>query len=390
MQAKAMKDRQPDAAPYNLMGLGRYNEVQEPAPTSGGSCWKRDSGDLTVLATRRDGYVLMDIAMGHPYKCFFPELQPGDPMRQLVVYRGEWLAAISWAVSSVRSLHRDQGTGGQAGTPFETRYNVARIRAFILRPLLESGWESIALSAALRHLPDQMLREFRFKPMLAEVQMHPSASNAQYFTETGWHLAAMEDDHTSCWLKELAPNSGIDFANYILAKCIDDGNLGRLPIPCSCLESLKDALQAVRDPRLGRTKYQLGSLLSLAFLAAMHGAWKTEKIVECSRRLRPEQACSLGLPPAANAMDVHGPGPGTYSGLRRLVDIDSVNLILKHWLHEHLDELPGLMAPDTPFMVETLEALTRMFRPASASSGKPKYRASARRKSVLNRKRATK
>jgi hypothetical protein len=164
----------------------------------------------------------------------------------------------------------------------------------------------------------------------------------------------------------------------------------RPTIPDHLLKSLKDALQAVRDPRLGRTKYQLGSLLSLAFLAAMHGAWKTEKIVECSRRLRPEQACSLGLPPAANAMDVHGPGPGTYSGLRRLVDIDSVNLILKHWLHEHLDELPGLMAPDTPFMVETLEALTRMFRPASASSGKPKYRASARRKSVLNRKRATK
>jgi hypothetical protein len=71
------------------------------------------------------------------------------------------------------------------------------------------------------------------------------------------------------------------------------------------------------------------------------------------------------------------PPSSAYSRLHGVIDMRSVNRILRQWLKDHRHELPGQMAPATPFMDETLKALTLMFKPARHSASKAKLRAEA-------------
>jgi len=339
------------------------DEAGEIAKAFGGTDGWLDPGDVTVLFARTGAFTPLEMLMGHPHKQYFPELGVNDYMRQLVLYRGEWIGAVLWECVYLAAHMQILEVFDPNAKP--VYYDVARIRKFIPRPSVagENVWGNVALSAALVHLKSQIESIDGYNVRVAEIILTPDAPESRYYRDTGWSLGGAVSDDTVCWLYNLLPGSTMDIDAHNLASCSNDRTMGRFPVSCSALESLKDALQTVgqtnSDPRV---KYQLGSLLSLAFCTVVCGAVDQYEMAELGLTLRSLQADAFDLPPADD-MKQRIPCAGTFVKYCRSVDGNIVLQILETWLREHSSELPEAMSPYTPFMKRRLSTMNRIMEP---------------------------
>ncbi len=306
----------------------------------------------------------------------------GEEIIQVVHDGNLWYGWEAWATAGDARQDRDHYLGWHACQRAERLKLVARNLKSMPRPPRpgEPDWPALALRAATSTLPEVWEEFFGYRPLLAESILDAGNPAASRLKADGWANCSGRNPrhHMTHWAKELAPEARMMLRRRQLPGPDATGGIsplfGLLPIPDHLLGSLKEALDALHDPR-SRQSYPIGSVMAIRFMAMLCGCGNLRQVAEFGKRLTHQQATLLGLPHRNKQGMAMEPGYYTYYDLVPKTDaVEAVN-ILDAWLAENQAGLPSVLWPGVPLVVDVFRSMV-MAGYAAAQARDKKLRAS--------------
>jgi hypothetical protein len=304
----------------------------------------------------------------------------GDTMRLIVEEDGHAVALMVWGSGSYRLKERDEYVGWTPALRASRQKLVVCNRRFTLlvpagtRPNLASQ----ILGLAVRELPGLWLKRFGYVPLLAETFCDIEAHAGTCYKAAGWtplgktrgfsRTRQSRDWYVpngrpkTLWVKELRPDAReLMLAPHPPAECAkacDCDSYGVLPLALGPSATLHEALSHVPDPRRSNRHFLIGTMLTLATMGMMSGAWTLSAIVRFCNRLTIPQRKQVGLPRAKGGSYRPVPSYKAFYNLLRQLDPDEYAKALTAWLSAHAGTLPRQLALDGKFLPNALGVVT--------------------------------
>lgn len=238
---------------------------------------------------------------------------------------------------------------------------------------------SRAMGLALRHLPEQWKQKHGYRPLLAETFTDIECFEGTCYKATNLepcdltkgfeptHRAAFYREHKrpkKLWLKTLSRNTRIILTGMDLPAAYQPGcNLQTteraLPLKQAHIESLRDVLREVHDPRAGNRSWPISTLLTLILIGLLAGRKSLASIHRYGQFLTPQQRVWLNFLPKLRGQSGHR--APSYKALYHLFGLLDLNLLadnLNGWLAAHHGTLPRALALDGIYIHDLMLTLS--------------------------------
>ena len=244
-------------------------------------------------------------------------------------------------------------------------------RCLILSETRMPNLASRALGLSVRTLPGHWEEKHGYKPVLAETFTDIESFEGTCYKAAGWepcgmtkgfgreHRADFYREHKrpkKIWLKALSRNM-----RAIL--CATDVPLNyragvntatperALPLKKDQIESLREALIQVPDPRRNNATWRIGTLLTLICMGLLAGRKNLAETHRFGQFLTQQQREWLRfLPKAGGVAGRRAPSYQALYTLMKALDPDVLASALNDWLAAHLGTLPRALALDGKYV----------------------------------------
>ena len=303
----------------------------------------------------------------------------GRTLVQIVHHRERWVAILVWGPAAMRLIDRDEWIGWTHRQRAERLGLIVQNRRFlVLAETRMPNLASRAMGLALRHLPEQWKQKHGYTPLLAETFTDIEAFEGTCYKASNWepcgltkgfersHRADFYREHKrpkKLWLKPLSRNTRVILAGMDIPAAYQPGcNLQSaeraLPLKKAHVESLREALRAVPDPRAGNRSWPLSALLALICLGLLAGRKNLAAIHRYGQFLTRQQRAWMGFPPKPKGRP--GRKAPSYQALYHLLGLLDPNTLadtLGGWLAAHHGTLPRALALDGKYIRELMLTL---------------------------------
>lgn len=295
----------------------------------------------------------------------------GRTLVQAVHHQGRWVALLVWGPAALRLVDRDADIGWTDSQRAERIGLIVQNRRFlVLAQTRMPNLASRALALAVNALPAAWEQAHGYRPLLAETFTDIEAFEGTCYKAAAWQPCGITKGFTrqhrsdyffrnnrpkKLWLRVLHRNAGPMLCGIEMPPQYTAGlNLNSperaLPLRAKQLESLRDVLRGVPDPRAGNRKFPCSSLLLLVAMALLAGRKSLASIQRYGQLLTPKQRATLGWP--SNRAGTFRPAP-SYSALYNLlckIDPHGFAAALNGWLSAPHGTLPRGLAIDGKYV----------------------------------------
>ncbi|NUN52834.1 MAG: DUF4338 domain-containing protein [Planctomycetaceae bacterium] len=295
----------------------------------------------------------------------------GRTLVQIVHHRGGWAALLVWGPAAVKLLDRDEWVGwthpqraGRLGLLVQNR------RFLVLADARMPNLASRSLALAVRHLPEHWESLWGYRPLLAETFTDIEAFEGTCYKAAGWepcgltkgfgrHRADFYREHDrpkKLWLKALSRNARVILRATDLPAAYRPGMEARsaertLPLKRREIDSLREALREVPDPRSANRCWPISVLLSLVCVALLAGRRNLAEIHRFGQFLTQQQRGWLGfLPKKGGVGGRRAPSYQALYNLLRQLDPELLATVLNRWLERSRGNLPHALALDGKYV----------------------------------------
>jgi hypothetical protein len=296
----------------------------------------------------------------------------GCTLVQVVHHRGRWAAILVWGPAAMKLADRDQWIGWTHQQRAERLGLLVQNRRFlVLSATRMPNLASRALGLAVRVLPEHWEAKHGYKPLLAETFTDIEAFEGTCYKAAGWepcglskgferkHRADFYREHSrpkKLWIKPLSRNTRVilcatDVAAGYRAGINEASPERALPLKKDQIESLREALGQVPDPRRGNRTWPIATLLTLICMGLLAGRKNLSEIHRFGQFLTKQQREWLRFLRKKNG--VLGRRAPSYSALYNLLkqlDPDALAAALNGWLYSHYGDLPRALALDGKYV----------------------------------------
>lgn len=306
----------------------------------------------------------------------------GHPVgRELVqvVHEGErWAAVLVWGPPAMKLTDRDQWVGWTHRQRAERLGLIVQNRRFlVIAEARTHNLASRALGLAVRHLPGQWETAHGYRPLLAETFTDIEAFEGICYKAAGWvpcgesrgfgrHRADYYRQHQrpkKLWIKPLKPDAsellcGPDLPPPHDAGCNPQTPESALALSKAHIDSLRDALRKVPDPRSSNRSWPLSVLLTTVCIGLLSGRKSLAAIHRYARQLNHQQRTWLGFLPQRGGQP--GRRSPSYQSLYNLLGKLEPGVLanaLASWLAAYEGTLPRALAIDGKYVRDLLLTL---------------------------------
>ena len=295
--------------------------------------------------------------------------QVGDMLRQVVTYKGQWVALLLWGPCAYHLKYRDQWISWDAHTAKERRKLVVQNRRFlVLGKARKPNLASKSLALALKHLPLAWEEKHGYRPVLAETFTDPKQFEGTCYKASGWvplgftqgfqrHREEyyVDAQHPKqLWVKPLHQQGRYwlhckeeHIPEFCRKGLIKDSPDRSLPLKVDQIKSIKQHLATMKDPRRFNVVYKLSSLLSLVAMGLMCGHTQLTQIQRLGQLLTQNQRALLNFPFKKNNKQLRC--APSYAALYNLLKQIDPNVLASHlnlWTEAQMGTLPKSLAID--------------------------------------------
>jgi len=303
----------------------------------------------------------------------------GRTLVQIVHHRGRWVAVLTWGPAAMKLIDRDEWIGWTHSQRAERLGLLVQNRRFlVLAKTRMPNLASRAMGLALRHLPEQWRQKHGYAPLLAETFTDIESFEGTCYKATNWmacgitkgferrHRADFYREHKrpkKLWLKTLSRNTrvilrGMDVAAAYRPGCEFQSAERALPLKKAQLESLREALREVPDPRASNRSWPISTLLSLICLGLLAGRKSLSSIHRYGQLLTQKQRVWMDfLPKRGELPGRRAPSYQALYNLLGLLDPNDLADTLNAWLAAHHGTLPRALALDGKYISDLLLTL---------------------------------
>jgi len=298
----------------------------------------------------------------------------GDTMRLVIEHDGKWVALLLYGSACYSLKDRDEYIGWSAPLRARRQKLIVQNRRFTL--LSEQGVHpnlaSTVLGLAARELPELWYKEFGYKPLLIETFCDIEVRAGTCYKAAGWKALGMtkgfskhradfyipNDRPKKLFVKELNPQALEILTAEELPKEYRAGaksdDSAVMPLRKEKIESLRDAMRKVPDPRARNRSFKLSSMLTIVAMALLSGHRNIAQIVRFAERMTLKQRRDVGLPRYEEGSSyIKTPAYTAFYNLLCKLDVNAFAEVLSEWLEEHRGELPATLAMDGKFIRDT-------------------------------------
>jgi hypothetical protein len=210
--------------------------------------------------------------------------QVGRTLVQIVHHGERWAAILVWGPAAMKLIDRDEWIGwtqqqraGRLGLIVQNR------RFLVIAETRMPNLASRAMGLGLRQLPGQWEEKHGYRPLLAETFTDIESFEGTCYKASNWepcgltkgfeptHRADFYREHKrpkKLWLKTLSRNTrviltGMDLPAAYQRGCNLQTTERALPLKKAHVESLRDVLREVPDPRARNRSWPISTLLAL-------------------------------------------------------------------------------------------------------------------------------
>ena len=295
----------------------------------------------------------------------------GRTLVQAVHHQGRWVALLIWGPAALKLADRDADIGWTDSQRAERIGLVVQNRRFlVLAQTRMPNLASRALALAVNALPAAWEQTHGYRPLLAETFTDIEAFEGTCYKAAAWQPCGMTKGFTrehradyffrndrpkKLWLRVLHRNAGPMLCSiemppqYALGLNLNSPERA-LPLRTAQLESLRDVLREVPDPRARNRKFPCSSLLLLVAMGLLAGRKSLASIQRYGQFLTQKQRAALGWP--SNRAGTFRPAP-SYSALYNLLcktDPHGFAAALNGWLCAAHGTLPRGLAIDGKYV----------------------------------------
>lgn len=303
----------------------------------------------------------------------------GRTLVQIVHHHGRWAAILLWGPAAVKLIDRDEWIGWTHSQRAERLGLIVQNRRFlVLAETRMPNLASRAMGLALRLLPEQWEEKHGYRPLLAETFTDIESFEGTCYKASNWepcgltkgferhHRADFYREHKrpkKLWLKTLSRNTRVILTAVDIPAAYQPGcNLQTaeraLPLKKAQLESLRDALREVPDPRAGNRSWPISTLLTLVTMGLLAGRKSLAAIHRYGQQLTQQQRTWLNFPPKPR--NLPGRKAPSYQALYNLLgqlDPNALADTLNAWFAAHHGTLPRALALDGKYIRDMLLTL---------------------------------
>ena len=301
----------------------------------------------------------------------------GRTLVQIVHHQERWVAILVWGPAAMKLIDRDEWIGWTPQQRAERLGLTVQNRRFlVLSATRMPNLASRALGLAVRALPEHWEEKHGYKPVLAETFTDIESFEGTCYKAAGWepcgmskgfgreHRADFYREHKrpkKLWLKPLSRNTRVILcatdipANYRAG--VNETTPERaLPLKKDQIESLREALMQVPDPRRKNRLWKLSTLLTLICMGLLAGRKNLAEIHRFGQFLTQPQRKWLRFLPKRDGdkgEKIQGLRAPSYQALYHLVkmlDPDVLATSLNGWLSSHHGTLPRALALDGKYV----------------------------------------
>lgn len=295
----------------------------------------------------------------------------GRTLVQAVHHQGRWVALLAWGPAALRLADRDAEIGWTDNQRAERIGLIVQNRRFlVLAKTRMPNLASRALALAVSALPAAWEQAHGYRPLLAETFTDIEAFEGTCYKAAAWQPCGITKGFTrehrcdyffrndrpkKLWLRVLHRNAGPMLCSIEMPPQYAAGlNLNSperaLPLRAAQLESLRDVLREVPDPRARNRSFPCSSLLLLVAMGLLAGRKSLASIQRYGQFLTQKQRATLGWP--SNRAGTFRPAP-SYSALYNLlckIDPHGFAAALNGWLAAPHGTLPRGLAIDGKYV----------------------------------------
>ena len=306
--------------------------------------------------------------------------QVGASLVQIIHHRGRWAAILLWGPAAMKLIDRDEWIGWTHTQRAERLGLIVQNRRFlVLADTRMPNLASCAMGLALRNLPDHWEDKHGYRPLLAETFTDIESFEGTCYKASNWkpcgltkgfersHRADFYREHRrpkKLWLKTLSRNTRVilcamDLPPAYQPGCNTQSAERALPLKKAHIESLRDTLRGVPDPRGPNRSWPISSLLSLICMGLLAGRKNLASIQRYGQFLTQQQRTWLNFPPKLRGRP--GRRAPSYKALYNLLcklDPNTLAETLGDWLAEHHGTLPRALALDGKYVGDLLLTLS--------------------------------
>jgi len=296
----------------------------------------------------------------------------GRTLVQVVHHRGRWVALLAWGPAAMKLIDREEMIGWTNQQRAQRLGLVVQNRRFlVLSETRMPNLASRALGLAVRALAGHWDDKHGYQPVLAETFTDIESFEGTCYKAAGWepcgmskgfgreHRADFYREHKrpkKLWLKPISRNMrailcATDIpANYRAG--VNDATPERaLPLKKNQIESLREALAQVPDPRRNNRTWMMGTLLTLISMGLLAGRKNLAEIHRFGQFLTQQQREWLRfLPKRGGLAGRRAPSYQALYTLMKALDPDVLATALNDWLAAHLGTLPRALALDGKYV----------------------------------------
>ncbi len=303
----------------------------------------------------------------------------GRTLVQIVHHRERWAAILVWGPAAMKLTDRDEWIGWTHSQRAERLGLIVQNRRFlVLTETRMPNLASRAMGLALRHLPEQWEEKHGYRPLLAETFTDIETFEGTCYKASNWEPCGLTKgfgrEHRSdfyrehkrpkkLWLKTLSRNTrviltGMDIPPSYQPGCNLQTAERSLPLKRTQIESLRQTLREVPDPRANNRSWPISTLLTLVCMGLLAGRKNLAAIHRYGQFLTQQQRAWLDFRPNPNGRP--GRRAPSYKALYNLLGLLDPNALaetLNGWLRAHHGTLPRALALDGKYIRDLLLTL---------------------------------
>jgi len=295
----------------------------------------------------------------------------GASLVQIVHHRERWVAILIWGPAAVKLSDRDEWIGWTHSQRAERLGLIVQNRRFlVLAETRMPNLASRAMGLALRNLPDDWKDKHGYRPLLAETFTDIESFEGTCYKASNWepcgltkgfersHRADFYREHRrpkKLWLKTLSRNTRVILCAMDLPAAYEPGCTQSaeraLPLKKAHIESLREVLRKVTDPRGPNRSWPISALLGLICMGLLAGRKNLASIHRYGQFLTQQQRVWLNfLPKLRGLSGRRAPSYKALYNLLGLLDPNTLTDTLNDWLAAHHGTLPRALAMDGKYV----------------------------------------
>ena len=303
----------------------------------------------------------------------------GRMLVQIVHHRERWAAILVWGPACIKLIDRDEWIGWTHRQRAERLGLIVQNRRFlVLAATRMPNLASCAMGLALRHLPGQWEERHGYRPLLAETFTDIEAFEGTCYKASNWepcgltkgfersHRADVYREHKrpkKLWIKTLSRNTrviltGMDIPAAYQPGCDLQTAERALPLKKAQLESLREVLREIPDPRADNRSWPISTLLTLICMGLLAGRKNLAAIHRYGQFLTQQQRVWLNfLPNRGGRPGRRAPSYKALYNLLGLLDPNTLADALNDWLADYHGTLPRALALDGKYIRDLILTL---------------------------------